>query len=96
VRAAGGQAVTAVLLIGITAVTLSALFGEHGLSHLRRLHEERQQLRQTTFGLLEGNARLRGEIHRLESDDLYLEELARRRLGLVRPNETVYRFRRPP
>jgi len=29
----------------------------------------------------------------LRTDDLYLEGLARRELGLVRPNEFVYRFR---
>lgn len=87
---------TVALLLAIAAVTLSALLGEHGLSHLSRLHAERQHLRRTTFTLLERNERLREEIHRLETDDLYLEELARRRLGLVRPNETVYRFRRPP
>jgi cell division protein FtsB len=87
--------VTAVLLLAIAGVTLSALLGEHGLLHLRRLHRERQGLRQTTFALLGTNARLREDIRRLDEDDLYLEELARRRLGLVRPNETVYRFRRP-
>lgn len=84
------------LLLAIMSITLSALLGEHGLAHLLRLQTERQELRQTTFTLLDANARLREEIHRLETDDLYLEELARRRLGLVRPNETVYRFRRPP
>jgi cell division protein FtsB len=96
VRAAGGQVVTAALLLGIAGVTLSALFGEHGLLHLRRLDAERRSLHQRTFALLDANARLREEIRRLESDDLHLEELARRRLGLVRPNETVYRFRRRP
>jgi len=43
---------------------------------------------------MERNARLRDEIRRLHSDDLYLEGLARRQLGLVRPNEFVYRFHR--
>ena len=43
---------------------------------------------------MERNARLRDEVRRLRADDLYLEGLARRQLGLVRPNEFVYRFRR--
>jgi cell division protein FtsB len=80
----------------IAAVTGSALFGGHGVAHLLRLRAERQELGQAAFTLLQTNNRLRGEIARLRSDDLYLEELARRQLGLVRPNETVYRFRRPP
>jgi len=87
---------TVVLALMIAAVTGSALFGEHGVAHLLRLRAERQELGQAAFALLQTNNRLRGEIERLRNDDLYLEELARRQLGLVRPNETVYRFRRPP
>ena len=33
------------------------------------------------------------DLTRLKDDDLYLEELARRQLGLVKPGEIVYRFR---
>ena len=41
---------------------------------------------------LQDNAALRAEISRLRSDPKYLESLARERLGLVRPDEMVYRF----
>lgn len=37
--------------------------------------------------LTDENARLRDEIQRLQFDDRYIEELARRQLGLVRPGE---------
>ena len=87
---------TAVLALAMVAVTGSALFGEHGVAHLLRLRAEQQELGQSAFALLQTNNRLREDIQRLRTDDLYLEELARRQLGLVRPNETVYRFRRPP
>ena len=87
---------TAALALAIVAVTGSALFGEHGVAHLLRLRTERQELGQAAFTLLQTNPRLRGEIERLRSDDLYLEQLARRQLGLVRPNETIYRVRRRP
>ncbi len=86
---------TTVLALAIVAVTSSALFGEHGVAHLLRLRAEQRELGQSAFALLQTNNRLRGDIERLRNDDLYLEELARRQLGLVRPNETVYRFRRP-
>ena len=87
---------TAVLALAIVAVAGSLLFGDHGVAHLLRLRAERQELGQAAFALLQQNNHLRSEIERLRSDDLYLEELARRQLGLVRPNETVYRSRHRP
>ena len=85
---------SAALGLAIAGVAGSVLLGEHGVAHLLRLRAERRALGQTAFVLMERNARLRDEIHRLHTDDLYLEGLARRQLGLVRPNEFVYRFRR--
>ena len=85
-----------VLALAIASVTGSTLLGEHGVAHLLRLRAERQELGQAAFALIQTNNRLRGEIQRLRTDDLYLEGLARTQLGLVRPNETVYRFRRSP
>ena len=90
----GGQVLSAALVLAITGVAASVLLGEHGIAHLLRLRAERRSLGQGAFGLMERNARLRDEIRRLRTDDLYLEGLARRQLGLVRPNEFVYRFRR--
>jgi cell division protein FtsB len=72
----------------------SALFGEHGMTHLLRLRAERRELGRSAFALLEQNHQLREEVQRLRSDDRHLEQLARQPpLGLVRPNELVYRPR---
>jgi cell division protein FtsB len=90
---AGGRMLSAVLLLAIATVTASALVGEHGVPHLFRLRAERQELGRTAFALLEENTRLHEELARLKGDNLYLEELARQQLGLVRPGEIVYRFR---
>jgi cell division protein FtsB len=92
VRLAGGQLLSGLLTLIIVGVTASGLFGEHGVAHLLRLRRERQDVGRATFTLLEENRRLRREIARVKTDDVYLEGLARRHLGLVRPNETVYRF----
>lgn len=83
-------------MLAIAGVTASALFGEHGIAHLVRLRGERRALGEVTFALLQRNTQLRADIARLRTDDRYLEGLARQKLGLVRPNETVYRFRHPP
>ena len=91
---AGAQVLSAALVLAILGVAASALVGEHGVAHLLRLRAERRALGQLAFTLLHRNQGLRREIDRLRNDDLYLEELARRQLGLVRPGELVYRFRR--
>ena len=95
VRMGGGQVLTAALMLAIVGVTASAALGEHGIAHLLRLRAERRTLGDAAFSLLEQNRRLRDQIARLRTDDVYLEGLARRHLGLVRSNEFVYRFRRP-
>jgi cell division protein FtsB len=90
-RPRGQAVITAGLVAAIAAVAGSLLLGSHGVRHLRELRAEHRRLAAATVRLLSENARLHDEI---EHDDAYLERLARRELGLVRPNETVYRFRR--
>ncbi len=53
---------------------------------MRALTEENRDLERR-------NAELRREIERLRSDDRYLEELARKKYGLLRENESVYEFK---
>ena len=91
---AGGRVLSVVLLFASVTVTASALVGEHGIPHLVGLRAEREELGRTAFALLEENAHRRDELTHLKKDDLYLEQLARRQLGLVKPGEIVYRFRR--
>jgi cell division protein FtsB len=72
-----------------------ALFGEAGLLQWAQLRRERagfgdetMRLTRETYGLEQAIARL-AQGHGLEA-------MAREQLGLVRPGEVVYRFRRPP
>jgi cell division protein FtsB/cell division protein DivIC len=83
------------LLAAMAAVAGSALLGTDGVTHLVELRAERQALGETAVRQMQGNAALRSEITRLRSDRRYLEEFARRRLGLVQPDETIYRFVSP-
>jgi cell division protein FtsB len=96
VRATGGQLLTGGFWLAILGFTVSGLLSPHGIAHLLRLRADRQELGERAVALVQQNQALRTEIKRLESDRLYLEGLARRELGLVRPNETVYRFHRLP
>ena len=95
VRATGGQVLTVGLWLAIVGVAASGLLSPHGISQLHRLQRERQELGERAVELVQQNQALQTEIRRLQDDRLYLEGLARRELGFVRPNETVYRFRHP-
>jgi Septum formation initiator len=51
------------------------------------LAREAVRLEQHRLDLIAENQRLREEIRRLQTDDRYIERLAREQLGLVRPGE---------
>ena len=73
-------------------LSLFTIFGERGLLHLWRLRGEKRELEERNFLLQKENELLRERIYRLRHDNLYLEQIAREELGLVRPGEIVYRF----
>lgn len=77
--------------IALAAFAAVAVRGEHGLLDLLRLRAEQGELERSAFELQQENQQLRKRIDKLTSDDRTLEELARRRAGLVKPGELVYR-----
>jgi cell division protein FtsB len=85
----------AICVTGLILLVFAAVYGEHGLSHLLRMRSEQRKLEHTAFDLQQQNQRLRERIQRLQSDDHYLEKLARERLGLVRKGEILYRLTGP-
>ena len=84
-----------ICVAGLILLVFAAVYGEHGLIHLLRMHSEQRELEHTAFDLQQQNERLRERIQRLQSDDHYLEKLARERLGLVRRGEILYRLTGP-
>ncbi len=85
----------AACVVALLLFVVAAVWGDHGLIHLLRLHAEQHELEQRVFALGHNNERLRDRIRRLQSDDRYLEKLARERLGWVKPGEIVYRVMPP-
>ena len=69
-------------------------FGERGFLHLYRMEEDRQAYLERIRELEEENRALMEEIQRLNTDMTYLESVARKRLGLVKEDEILYRFSR--
>ncbi len=76
----------------ILFILFFTVFGERGLLSIRQLVREKQLLQTKVDELKTENEKLKREIDALRSDRRYLESIARRDFGLVRPNEIIYQF----
>ena len=82
-----------IIVVVIVLVLLWVLFAPgSGYLQYRRLQKQIAVLARENSVLEEQNAELRQEIQRLQHDEAYLEELARKKYGLLRKNEEVYDF----
>jgi cell division protein FtsB len=86
----------AVCVVGLLLFMVAAVYGDHGLIHLLHMQSEQRNLQQMAFELAQQNEELRQRIRRLQSDDRYIEKVARERLGLAKPGEIIYRVVAPP
>jgi cell division protein FtsB len=68
------------------------VFGERGLLRIHHLTQEKKQIEERVVALQAENEQLKREIEALKSDRRYLESIARKDFGLVRPNEIIYQF----
>ena len=82
------------ILIVISLLILGSLtfFGEKGIFNLLRLRKEVVRIKEKNSQLEGENQRLKEEIKRLQSDRRYIEEIARKELGMVKEGEIIYRF----
>lgn len=80
-------------LIVVACFLLWILFAPgRGYLHYRKLQREITTLTQENSRLEGRNIELSQDIKRLQSDDTYLEEVARKKHGLLKKNESVYEF----
>lgn len=80
----------------IMFILLFTVFGERGLLRIYHLSKDRHELQNKAEELKSENDRMKREIEALKGDRRYLESIARRDFGLVRPNEVIYQFPPPP
>lgn len=73
-------------------ILLLTTFGERGLLHIHHLGQEYEALEKEMAAIRKENERLRQEIEALRTNREYIEAIARREFGLVKPNEVIYRF----
>ena len=85
------------LLILISFLIFGTLtfFGEKGILQLFRLRMELVRVKEKNSKLEEENQKLKEEVKRLKSDKRYIEEIARKELGMVKEGEIIYQFDSP-
>ena len=85
------------ILILISLLILGSLtfFGEKGIFNLLLLRKEVVRIKEKNLRLEEENQKLKEEVKRLQSDKRYIEEIARKELGMVKEGEIIYRFDTP-
>jgi len=79
------------LIVGILAAAalLFSVFGEVGILSTWRMGRNQKQLVEEIARLREDNARLRLEVDKLRTNPAYIEEIARKELGLIGKKENV-------
>ena len=80
------------VLMLVSVMIFFTFFGEKGLLQVYRLRRELKEIERVNMELRQENERLRAEIGNLRTNKKYIEELARRELGLVKKGEIVYQF----
>jgi cell division protein FtsB len=69
-----------------------ALFGDKGILRAIQFNRQKAGLQAELQRMEEANYALRQEIESLRSDRRYIEDIARRELGMVKADELVYQF----
>ena len=67
-------------------------FGDNGVVELLRKRDHLTQLSSANEQLVKDNLQLYRRVDRLHNDPAYIEAVARRELGMVRPDELIFTF----
>ncbi|MCG6974574.1 MAG: septum formation initiator family protein [Desulfobacterales bacterium] len=73
---------------------LFIIFGENGLTDLYRLKAKRDRIVKQTGELTKKNLSLYREIERLKNDPKYLENVARKELGVIGKDEVIIKVKK--
>jgi cell division protein FtsL len=74
---------------------LVTLFGDKGILHLVRLQKDLARIKETNKKIDEENRKLQEEVRRLQNEKRYIEEIARKELGMAKEGEIIYQFDSP-
>lgn len=80
----------ALFLLVVFVITMFTLFGDNGFVDVYRLNKDKKTIEESNKLLAEENKKIKNEITRLESDDRYIAEIAKKDLGMVGTEEVIY------
>ena len=83
------------IVIPLLIIGILTFFGEKGILHLFRLQKELVRIKEKNAKLEVENQKLKEEVKRLQTDKRYIEEIARKELGMVKEGEIIYQFDSP-
>lgn len=76
----------------LSFILFFTVFGERGLLRIYEMNKEKQRIELRVAELRVENQQLAQTITALHNDRNQLERIARKELGLVKPNEIIYQF----
>ena len=89
-----------ILWMGFLAVVVAVVghlyLSEAGVMRSKGLVEKKRLLEEENLRLEEENRQLSTRLERIRADPGYLEDEARKKLGLVRPDEIIFRLAEEP
>ncbi len=88
----GKKRVLLFILIFLLILGIFTFFGEKGIFSLLSIQKEVARIKEKNVKLEEENQKLREEVKRLQTDKRYIEEIARKELGMVKEGEIIYQF----
>ena len=84
--------ITAILFISLIALSF---FGDSGFFDLLELKKENHILAKNSSKISEENLVLSREIHRLKNDPEFIENVARKELGVIGKDEIIFKPNKP-
>lgn len=79
-----------IFLLIVLVIALFAVFGDKGFVEVYRLSSDKDSIVESNRVLSEENSKIKGKISRLETDDKYIAEIAKKDLGMVATDEVIY------
>jgi cell division protein FtsB len=80
------------VLFAMFVLLLVVIFGDKGWMELRRHQDTRMTLVKGNALLTKENSQMFTIVNRLQKDSTYIENIARQELGMIRPDEVIFKF----
>jgi cell division protein FtsB len=90
------QRILIMSLVLFLAMIGAAVFNEDGFLEVFKFQEELNVLKQKNMDLRKENDQVKVQIERLKTDPYAIEKVAREKLNMVKPQETVYQIVHQP